>query len=120
MPPKDNGLTEEEDDLLYTRRLNLPSHVQSSVPADLVENLSKRERDTLEKLSIMAQRIDWLTDAAMVNNDAARVIEKRLIRTERFKAALMSKWSAIVGVLALVAPYVLPKIFGKLFSTLLP
>ena len=105
----------EEIPLLYTKRITYPDHIRSSVPQDLLEKLPKRDRDIVERLSILAQRVDWLTEIVVNNNDAIIYNERRLVRQERWRNALISRWSVLAGVIVFLSPYAVPPLLRLIF-----
>jgi hypothetical protein len=90
------------EELKYPK-LQVPEF-ESTIPPHLLKDLSDAERFIVESLSKLEQRGNWLVKVVVDDRDAHIEADKRLIRLERFKAKVLSKWSLVLGVILWLAP----------------
>jgi hypothetical protein len=105
----------EPDAILSVPELEAPRFAPQ-IPDDLMENLSKRDQHVLKTLSVMAQQQEWQIDAILNQNACLRAMERRQIRVERWKNLVMSRWGVFVGGIAIIGPYIVPKIMTRLIG----
>jgi hypothetical protein len=105
----------EPDAILSIPELEAP-HFLPQIPDDLMENLSKRDQHVLKTLSVMAQNQEWIMEAIVNQNRYLRLLEKRLIRVERWIGRITSRWGLLVGLAAVIGPYIVPQILKRLIG----
>lgn len=108
MSPKN----EENEDDLTLGEIEVPEF-KSNVPGYLADDLDKKDRYMVETLQIMAQKQDWVISIIVSHNRVIRKVENRTNRYEKIKTILLSKWSIITYILALIYPIIMPKLLQK-------
>lgn len=104
---------ESEEDSLTIQVLELPEF-RGTIPEDLLDGLSKRERRTLATLDVVAQQVDWLCHRVIEQNAYMRRMEREQVRLRRFKNMILNKWSIISAIVLYFLPQLVPKLIAAL------
>lgn len=88
---------------------------KSSIPQHLLVKLPETERYIVEALSKAEQQYAWLVDQALENNRQMVETEKRVTINERWREAVTSKWSLLLGVVVVIAPVLVKSLFEYFF-----
>ena|ERR1043165_6093723 len=85
---------------------------QPRIPPDLLDspNLTRREREVVAALDVMAQQSDFNTAQMLLLNKQVRTLEYRLWKQERWRSLLVSKWSIPAYLALLGLPVIVSKV----------
>ena len=84
---------------------------KSTIPDHFVTKLSEQERYLVQTLSKMEQENAWLIVCIVETNAHAIDVDVRLQKVEQWKERLTSKWTLILGGLAITVPIFLKAMF---------
>lgn len=86
---------------------------KSTIPAHLLGKLTEQERYLVETLSKMEQQNTWLIKAVVEGNRANIEEDKRLLKVERWKQNITSKWAIIAGLFLILFPLFARELISK-------
>jgi 23S rRNA pseudoU1915 N3-methylase RlmH len=88
---------------------------KSTIPEHFVAKLSEQERYLVQTLSKMEQENAWLIVCIVEINANAIDTDVRVQKVEQWKERLTSKWTLVIGGLALTVPILLKALVDYLF-----
>jgi hypothetical protein len=104
----------EDEEPKEPRALQVPDF-KSTIPEDLMERLSRRDRHTLDTMSITAQKQDWNIGVSIATDLLVQRLVIRQNRTDKILRYFTGWWAPILVVGGLIGPWLLMKILNHFF-----
>jgi hypothetical protein len=106
-----------EDDL--TTPLLKPPEFSPSVPASDIADFNKRDQKLLLGFYVIAQKVDWLIQAAIETNRQQRKFETELIRVRRWKKSLTMRYTLYSGIAVFIVTTLGSGLLAKISEAIL-
>jgi len=115
MSPENDDV--DEDGL--TTPVLKPPEFSPSVPASDIADFNKRDQKLLLGFYVIAQKVDWLIQAAIETNRQQRKFEMELIRVRRWKKSLTMRYTLYSGIAVFIITTLASGMLGKLAEALI-